>query len=510
MLPIIRGFYMKKDNFFKETLQLTASNLTTGVLGFLFSIILSKELGPEGMGLYGLVMPIYNLFICLICGGMVTAISKVAAVYFGKNDFSNLNKSIETALSFDLFLSVTISIIFFITAPFISAHVIHDTRTLYPLKAVAPALIFVALSSILKGYFYGISKVKIPAFIDIFEKAVRIGIIVTVISMLSEPTVTNTVTVAYIALCVGEFISFLLLYAFYKAYKRNIIYRNFKNEGRAQLMFDILVISFPLCLNGFLSTALGTVSTLIVPRRLVSTGIEYSAALSLIGKFSGMAMSIITFPMIVIGSIATILIPDLSKALDKKDYLALESRIIQVLKIAFLLGLGTLIISISVPDSLGKLFFGRNDLGPYIKFAALAAPLTYISSTTYGILNGLGKQGKVLRNSLIVSIEEVILLYIFTGIPSINIFGFGITLMLTSITTVILNMREINKYCYIRVPSSELIIYLLLSILIYFIVNIANNILPDKFFTVKNIFIIIFTFSSFLLSITITNKESRI
>lgn len=162
---------MKKDSFFKETLVLTISNLTTGILGFIFSIILSKELGPEGMGLYGLVMPIYNLFICLICGGMVTAISKVAAVYFNKCDFRNLNKSIETALIFDLILSISISIIFFVFTPFISSNIIHDSRTLYPLKAVAPALIFVALSSILKGYFYGISKVKIPAFIDILEKA---------------------------------------------------------------------------------------------------------------------------------------------------------------------------------------------------------------------------------------------------------------------------------------------------------------------------------------------------
>lgn len=501
---------MKKDNFFKETLLLTASNLTTGILGFIFSIILSKELGPEGMGLYGLVMPIYNLFICLICGGMVTAISKVAAVYFSKGDFKNLNKSVETALIFDFILSISISIIFFIASPFISSHIIHDNRTLYPLKAVTPALVFVALSSILKGYFYGVSKVKIPAFIDILEKAVRIGIIVSIISMLSNPTVSNTVTVAYIALCIGELISFVLLFTFYRVHKKNIVYKKFKREGRAQLMFDILVVSLPLCLNGFLSTALGTVSTLIVPRRLVSTGIEYSAALSLIGKFSGMAMAIITFPMIVIGSISTILIPDLSQALDKKDYLALESRIMQVLKISFLLGLATLVISISIPNSLGRVFFNRTDLGPFIKFAALAAPVTYVSSTTYGILNGLGKQGILLRNSLIVSVEEVILLYIFTGIPSINIFGYGITLMLTSITTLLMNMHEIRKYCYIKLSSSELFIYILLSILIYFIVNIANNIIPNTLFTLKNVFIIIFTFASFLLSISIINKESLV
>lgn len=509
MLLIMWGSFMKRDSFFKESLILTLSNLTTGVLGFMFSIILSKELGAEGMGLYGLIMPIYNLFICLICGGMVTAISKVAAVYFGKNDYRNLNKSIHTSLMFDLIWGTIVCIIFLTFSSFISSHVIKDSRTLYSLKVIVPALLFVGLSSILKGYFYGISQVKIPAFIDIFEKAIRIAVIVSVISMLSAPSVTETVTVAYIALCIGEFISLILLYIFYRFNrKRTTSYSSLKKEGRAQLLFDVLVISFPLCLNGFLSTGLNTLSTLIVPRRLISAGIEYSTALSLIGKFTGMSMAIIFFPLIVVNSMSTVLVPDLSQTLDKKDYYALESRISQVMKIAFLLGVITLIISISIPDSLGQLFFNRNDLGPYIKFAALSVPLTYTSATTFSILNGLGRQGIVLRNSLIVSVEEVILLYIFTGIPSINIFGYGISLIITSLTLLTLNITEIKKYCRIAFSPAELIIYILLSILIYFVLLIAKNLIPSTLFVFKNIFIIALGFTAYFLCIHIINKES--
>ncbi|MCM0648457.1 stage V sporulation protein B [Clostridium swellfunianum] len=500
---------MKKDSFFKDSLILTASNLTTGILGFVFSIILSKELGPEGMGLYGLVMPIYNLFICLICGGMVTAISKVSAVYFSKNDHKNLNKSVETALFFDFLWSLIVASVVFFIAYYISTSIIKDSRTFYPIKIIAPALIFVALSSILKGYFYGISQFKVPAFIDILEKAVRIGVIVTIVSMLNNPSVESTVIVAYIALCIGEFISLFLLYIYYKLNKRKSNYSTFKKEGRAQLMFDILVVSVPLCLNGFLSTALSTVSTLIIPRRLITAGLEYSTALSMIGKFSGMAMAIIYFPLIIVNSMATVLVPDLSQTMDKNDYLAVENRITQVMKIAFLLGLSTLVISISIPNQLGSLFFSRNDLGQFIRFAAIAAPITYTSSTTFGILNGIGKQGVILKNSLLVSIEEVILLYIFTGIPSINIFGFGISLIITSITLLALNIYEIRKYCYITISIGELTMYILLSILVYFLLNIANNLIPNSIFTLKYVFLIFFGYISFFFSIAIINKESQ-
>ena len=145
---------MIKDNFYRDSIILTVSNLVGGVLRFMFAILLSKKLGAQGMGLYSLVMPIYDLFICLICGGMVTAISKEASSYFGTNDYGNLNKTIHTAIVFDFIWAILIAVSVFLFSPFISTYIIKDQRTLYSLLVICPALIFVALSSIYKGYFY--------------------------------------------------------------------------------------------------------------------------------------------------------------------------------------------------------------------------------------------------------------------------------------------------------------------------------------------------------------------
>lgn len=498
---------MHRDSFFKNSLLLSFSNITTGILGFMFSIILSRELGPEGMGLYGLIMPVYNLFICLISGGMVIAISKVSAVYFAHRDYNNLNKSIRVSIFFDLIWGLCVTVLVFIFADFIGCDVIKDNRTIYSLKIVCPAMIFIAVSSILKGYFYGISKIKIPAVIDIVEKAIRIFMILNVINILKLKTITSTVAAAYAALCLGEFISLILLFAYYTINRKKLGVSYTKPEGRAQLLYNVLAISFPLCLNGFLSTALGTASTLIVPRRLVSSGIQYSTALSMIGKFNGMASNITFFPMIIIFSISTVLVPDLSQNISKNDYYAAEQRICQVIKIAFLLGISTFAICASIPDSLGLLFFNRNDIGSYIRFLSFIAPLAYTSSTTYGILNGISKQGILLRNSLIASTLELVLLYIFTGIPSINIYGYGITLIITSLTILFLNLKEIRKSFYISFKLSNLLSCLLPGILIYFVIKIINIAVQNVNFILKTTLIIIFGFAMFFLMIVITNKE---
>ncbi|WP_158072864.1 oligosaccharide flippase family protein, partial [Clostridium haemolyticum] len=46
---------MNNNKFLKNSILLTLSNSTTGILKFVFSIILSRELGAEGMGLYALI-----------------------------------------------------------------------------------------------------------------------------------------------------------------------------------------------------------------------------------------------------------------------------------------------------------------------------------------------------------------------------------------------------------------------------------------------------------------------
>ena len=69
------------------------ANITTGILGFIFSIYLSKLIGPEGIGLYGLVMPVYNLFICLMTAGIIAAISQTSAIFKAKGQYNNNYKT---------------------------------------------------------------------------------------------------------------------------------------------------------------------------------------------------------------------------------------------------------------------------------------------------------------------------------------------------------------------------------------------------------------------------------
>lgn len=478
--------------------MLTASNITTGLLGFAFSIYLSKILGAEGIGLYNIIMPIYNLFICLMTAGIVAALSKVSAVYSERNETNNLTKTINSVALFNIIWALLIGVLVFFLAPLISKYGINDIRTINAIKVTCPAMVFISLSNILKGYFLGVSKIKVPALIDIFEKGMRIITITILVYAFSTNNLTTLVTLAYVSLAIGEFQSLVLLFIYYRRCIKKLPKSNVKADGRAQLLFNVLIISLPLCINGFLSNIFATLSTLIVPRRLLVAGFSYVEALSLIGKYTGMAVTLIGIPLIVVNSINSLLIPDLSQSLSRGDSYEASVRIKKVMKISFLLGLSTTVICSLIPYELGNLFYSRNDLGSFIFMASLAAPIFFTSSIMFGVLNGLNKQGIIVRNSLIIALIEVICLFIFTSIPNINIYGYSITLFITSSFSILLNLHEVKKEIRIDISLTNVVIFILLSILTFLILNIFIKRFLYPLNTLETLFVILITFLIFI------------
>ncbi len=481
---------MRIDKFYRDSFTLTASNLFTGIIGFVFSILLSRNLGAEGLGLYGLIMPVYNLAISVSCDGMITALSKITTIYNDRRDLRNLNRTMSTAMTFTLIWSLFIATVVFTGSSFIGRGIIKDERSIDALRIICPAIVFISLSATLKGFFYGVDRFKVPAFIDIVEKLFRVLFFVIVISLLQVRDVKNSVTAAYIALSIGELTSFILLYLCYRKHKnRNLLQvRATKAQSRIQLLFNVFVISLPLCINGLLTSLIATGSSLLLPRRLVSGGISYDEALMLIGKFVGMALNIVNLPMIIISSMTTVMVPDISLSISRKDYWSAEIRILKVFRAALIVGASTLIINLLIPESLGLLFYKRNDLERMIQFGAACSVIGFIAAPTFGMLNGLGKQRIVLRNSLIISVQGIVLIILLTGISAINIYGYGIMMVITSVTALIMNFHEIKKTCDIRFPFSDTAAIMVIGLISMFIISKINNLIPDSLMVIEAMF----------------------
>ncbi len=497
---------MRIDKFYRDSFILTLSNMVTGIIAFTFSILLSRELGAEGLGLYGLIMPVYGLLLCLTSDGLITAISKISTVHFNRKDIKNMNKTITTTLVFIAAWASSVALLVMLCSSGFAKYIVMDVRAAQALKIISPALVFVPLSAIIKGYFYGLGKYKITASVDIVEKLLRVVILLTAISVLKPERVDKTVAIAYFALAVGEFISLLLLYTCYRLQRSSIPIGAGRTKSRIQLLFDVFVISLPLCMNGILSSVLSTISTLILPRRLMTSGMSYHNALELIGRFSGMALNITNLPYIIIGSMLTVLVPELSLHISKKDYWSAESRIAQVMRLACAIGAATAIVCLIIPSTLGQVFYNRGDLGDMIRFSSIICLISYIASPTFGILNALGQQTILLKNSIIISVESLVLIIMLVGIPSLNIYGYGLSIIIISITALFINIKEIRKICEVKISIPEIITLIMTCIIAYLLSGIAARLVPASLTVLKTAVVVLISFSS-ILGITRMIKE---
>lgn len=496
-------FAVRIDKFYKDSFILTLSNMATGMISFVFSILLSRKLGAEGLGLYGLIMPVYGLLLCITSDGLITAISKISALYLNRGEMRNLYRTLSTAFLFVASWASSVAFLVLACHNVIALKIVRDVRASGAIMIICPALVFIPLSAIIKGYFYGLGKYNVTSAVDIMEKLLRVAILLGAISLIAPDDVGEMVTIAYLALAAGELASFLALLACYKIQKARLAGNKGRSKSRIQLIFDVFVVSVPLCVNGVLSSAISTLSSLILPRRLVAAGFTYGEALALIGRFSGMALNITTLPYIIISSMLTVLVPDLSLNISKKDYWAAGERIAQVLRIACRVGISTALVCLLVPDELGFIFYRRIDLGAMIRFSAPVCLVLFVSSPTFGILNALGKQNILLKNSLINSMQSLLLVFILTRIPALNIYGLGITIILTAITSLALNSKEIKKICDITFDFSDIIVLLLSAAIGWIVSGFTLNLLRHAPVlikltgTVAACFSSVFGFSSF-------------
>lgn len=462
---------MKRSAFFEKTIILTISNIVTGTLAFIFSILLSRHIGPKGMGLYQLVMPLYTMFLFITGGGITVSISKIAAEKKATGNLRELYRTVKLTCYFEIIWSVIITSIVVMIAKFLSVDILSDDRTFYAILAFCPALVIISLSSVFKGAYYGLQKVVEPALIDIVEKIFRIAIMFPLVSYTAKLGLEFSAASAVFALSFAEFVSLVLFYICYKNYVR-------KNPGfgkcdnNPQLIFNVLQLAIPLAINGILSTIFSTIIAVLIPNRLQAAGIPYEEALGLFGKLQGMALTIAFYPAIILGALSVMIIPSISEAVTFKKNHIINHRMNLAIRVASITAFSSTVIILSMPQMIGQFVYKDATVGELLGMLAYGLPLVYIHSTTYAILNGLGKQRNLLINSTIISLCDLVLLYIFLGIPSLNIRGYAIDFIFASVLGIILNYLVIKRtFDFSFDIFGALILPLLCSIFLYFIIN---------------------------------------
>ncbi len=435
---------MKVRNFAAGAVILTLAALIARIIGFVYRIYLSNLIGAEGMGLFQLIFPVYSLVILTLTSGISVAVSKMVAFEVAKRNLINPGKIIHMALIIIVAAGAASSLLIIVNLDFISNKLLGDPRTYLSLFALVPCIPFIAAASALKGYFYGIQDVIPTAFSQIAEQVARVALLYFTATVILKLGLEYACALATVGMAIGEIVNASILAIMY-AIRRKKDRRAFAKTAdirvcrrKISILKEMIRISVPVSANRFITSAMAAVEMILIPARLLAGGMDYKISMETFGKLMGMAMPLIYFPSVVTSSLAVTLVPAISEALSLNNRKLVASRISKSIQISLLIGFLFTIIFMSFPNGIGNLFYGKENIGDILYILSFSCIFIYLQQTLTGIMNGLGKQGIALRNSLIGYVMRIAAVFFF--VPLYGVGAYIASLIISALIVCALNM----------------------------------------------------------------------
>lgn len=445
------------QKFIQGAAFLMIASFINRILAFVYRVYTVRLVGSEGIGLYEMVFPIYSLILVLTTAGIPVAVSKLISEEYARNNLAQVKQIFKTALIFLLCsgLASTIGIIWF--APYITGKIFSDARVYWPFITAIPAIFIVTVSSVFRGYFQGIQNMKPSAASQIIEQLVRIFIGIFMATTLLPFGVEFAAAGLALGMVCGEVAGLFILLI---SYKGNPI-KQFAKSGTTSFfktLTRIYQLAIPITLTRVVSTTALTLQAIIIPKRLIISGLTIREATQIYGQFSGMALSLINFPTIVTISLAISLVPAISEAIAQLNYQLIKKRTSQALKISILTAIPCTVIFSQLAQNIMSLLFNSPESGVILKSLAYGCLFFYIQQTSTGILQGMGKVSLIFINVFIGTLISLGGIYWLTSIPHLGIKGTAMAVILGSAYIALSNCFYLFKLTGLQINWMQLVI----------------------------------------------------
>lgn len=443
----------KSSSFIKNAVILSAAGIISRMLGAIYRIPLYRLISNEGIGLYQMGYYVYNVLLALSATGIPVAISKLVAEEISKNRMGEAKRVFKVATTLLTSIGLVVSIGMILSAPFISSKLIKEPRALYPLIAVAPAIVVVALQASFRGFFQGLQKMWPTAVSQLLE---QVGRVVTVL-ILAYYLVSINAPIEYTAAgasfgaVAGSLVGLgavVFIYFKQKKYIDNLTskYPDVSNRSNKQLIKRILQFSIPITLGAMIIPVMNGIDTFLVPRRLQAAGFAVARATRMYGDLTGAAIPLINLPSMLAAALATSLVPTISHASSLGMWSVVKSRAGLAIKIILIIGIPSAFGLSVLSKQIVFLLYGSTSAASILQVVAFAVIFLTLHQTCTGILQGLGHAKIPVRNLIIGGIAKVILNFILTAIPAINIHGAAIASIVAYGIAATLNVRAVSRY----------------------------------------------------------------
>lgn len=430
---------LPKSALLKGTFILTFVGFLTRIMGFFYRIFLSRIFTAEEIGFYQLIFPIYALGFSFSAAGIQTAISRCTARYFAQNKKEQAIQILKSALALSIMLSFFVMILIQKNAAYISEVFLGNSSTQILLTVMTYAFPFAAIHSCICGYCLGQKNIRIAAISQLIEQTFRILAVYFFFCLMLKKGSTPSILIAVLGLIIGELAAsvYTLFQCRLELFSVSSAWKSYFSSVSA-----LLRSSAALTANRVLLNLMQSVESISIPLMLQSYGMDSSAALSIYGVFSGMALPCILFPSAITNALSSMLLPTIAQFQVSRSTKELKRYAFQIIGGCFLMGCACFLVFLSFGNYIGNLIFHSSQAGSFIVTLSFMCPFLYMNTTLLTILNGLGNT----TTTFFINIFSLGLriFSVFFIIPHFGFTGYFIGLLTSQIAVTVLAVFYLN------------------------------------------------------------------
>lgn len=522
---------IKKENktsFMKNVAMLMLAQILIKVLGFTYRLVIVnvEGFGDVGNGYYDAGYTVYSLLLTLSSVGIPSVISKLVSEREVRGDHRGAYRIFKVSLTTFTLIGAVLSVALFFGADFIATNILDVPDIKYILMVLAPAIMFVAASSVIRGYFAGLGSQKATSISQTLEQFFNCVLTITFVYALVGKDPAVMAAGGNVSTALSIIISFTYLYIFYKRRKKGImkdceeqtVEQEDKTTGK--LLKTIFAISIPMTLGSLVSVVNNTIDTVTISN-CVQTAFQgilstkealETKAMELSGLLSKV-VTIIHLPLAITGSFCTALVPAISSAIATNDYETANKR----LSFSFFSS-----ILIIMPCAAGLAVLARPILELIYPAASDGAGILMLSTITmifvtlnYVVNGGLYGFGKVHIPAIALAIGAVlklILNIVLISNPAINIYGAVITAILCQGLSFVICIYYLNKQIKLKMNFKDhvfkpIIASVIMGALVYVAYRLLILIMGNSLATIISIIFGALAYALVVLLMKILKKE---
>lgn len=425
-----------KNKFIKSTIILIIGGFITKILGMIIKIVLTRVIGPTGIGLYMLVLPTFNLFITLCNLGVPTAITKLVS------EKKNNSKSIIIPTTMIILIyDIILILIILIISPYLAHNLLHNANLYYPLIAIGLTLPFITISSIIKGYFFGKEKVFPITLSNIIEQLTRLVLTVTLVSYMLRYSLVTAITTVVLINIISEGLSIVILMLFLP--KEKITREDLREDNK--LLKEVFDISLPNTGARLIGSITYFLEPIILTNILKSIGYSKDYITLEYGVINGYVYPLLLLPSFFTLAISSAILPVVSNSYCNRNYDYTKKKIKQAILFSLLIGVPATLIFMFIPEIPLKVVYNTNLGLEYIKLTSPFFLLHYIQAPLTSALNGMGYAKVAMRGTLYGGIIRVLSLAVLS-LLKIGLYSLVISTILNIVIVTLHHIYYVRKY----------------------------------------------------------------